>query len=550
MAAIKALIVHGGLHHPYPVVAKLLKEAFEEDGFARCEIVERDKAFNLDLSTYDVVVLYCQGGKLSDKQERNLCRFVESGGGLVGFHSANASFKENERFLRMIGSRFSGHAPGLVSYQVDVANPDHPLAGNLKPISVTDEFYHIEPTDGALDVLLTAFWQGKAEPMAYTRTYGKGHVFYAANGHDDRTFRNAEYIRLARRGLAYAAGRWSPVRQPIQVGILGYGGAFNMGKHHADSAVSTGGFQVIAVSDLDPSRRRQAEVELPGVKTYASQRAMLKNDDVQMVINITPHNVHAPTCLEALNAGRHVAVEKPFCTSQKEADAMITAAKRNKVMLAVYQSRRWDHHFLTAHKLVSCGTIGHVFETQIDFGGYGHPGTWWRSDKKISGGVLFDWGAHAIDWMLHIIPRQVVGVSGYFQPDRVWHMCTNEDHARVLIRFDDGSVANFSNSQINASGGVGWVILGTGGAIRFPTVFDQEATVVTFPHGKRCSMQVPCEPSDWNAFYRNVYDHLHHGLPLICRGEKSARVIGIIETAEKSYKAGRELPFRDVYFGK
>lgn len=550
MAGIRVLFAQGGLHHPFAACAAIAKSVLQECGFAHCDIVERDVLFEQDWKHYDVIALYTQGGTLTAAQEKRLTAFVRDGKGLVGIHSAAASYRDSKAFQLVLGARFGGHAPGTPRVTVEVTQPDHVLATGLLAFQVSDEIYQLELVDNQCDVFQQVFWRGERIPMAYTREVGRGRVFYTANGHDERVFRHAEFQRLLLRGVAYAAGRWQARRRPLGVGVLGYGGAFNMGKHHIDNAVASGGFSPVAVCDLDPARRAQAEQDVPGIKTYPSLKAMLKDDRVEMVINITPHNAHHPTVVEALKAGRHVVVEKPFCITQKQADDMISTARKHKVMLAVYQSRRWDHHFLTARKLVQSGCIGEVFETHLDFGGYGHPGTWWRSDKKISGGLMYDWGAHAIDWMLHIIPHRVVGVSGYYQFKRKWHMCSNEDHGRALIRFENGAVANFSNSQLNASGGVGWLILGVEGAIKFPTVFDQEATVVTFPDGVAVTTKVPCEPSDWAAFYRNVCDHVHHEMPLICRGETSARVIGIIETAEQSARQGRELPFKDVYYGK
>ena len=69
--------------------------------------------------------------------------------------------------------------------------------------------------------------------------------------------------------------------------------------------------------------------------------------------------------------------------------------------------------------------------------GYGHPGFWWRSDKAISGGVMYDWGAHFIDWILNLVPGKITQVNGNFQK-RVWNSVTNEDFGQVAIRFDNG----------------------------------------------------------------------------------------------------------------
>jgi scyllo-inositol 2-dehydrogenase (NADP+) len=549
MAAIKVLLVKGGMWHPFNSCAAILKRAYEDGGLAACTLAERDTAFDQDLSGYDVVVLYTQGGRLTKRQEKSLCQFVRSGGGLVGFHCASDSYVENADFMKMIGTHFASHAPGTPKFGVEVSDHDHELAEGLRNFDIIDEFYILERKADDLDVFMTAQWQGGPQPMAYTRPYGDGRVFYSANGHDERAFRNPEFQRLAIRGLLWAAAEWVPMSGPIGVGLLGYGSSFSMGKLHAAQMQEAGGFEIVAACDIDPAREKAASEDFPGIMTYPKLDDMLQDDDVKMVVNITPHDVHAELVIAALRSGRHVVCEKPFCLSQKQADAMIAEARKNKRMLTVYQNRRWDHQFLTARRLVEDGAIGQVFETQLDFANYGHPGTWWRSDKRISGGLGFDWGAHIVDWMLHIIPRRVVSVSGYYQK-RKWMMCTNEDHVRVIIRFEDGAVANYCNSQLYGAKGNGWTILGTEGGISFPTIFDKEAILTTYTQGVAQTAQVPCDPDDWPAFYRNVSEHLHHDVPLAVRPESSARVIAIIETAEKSSKAKKELPFKDKYFGR
>ncbi len=549
MSRLRVLVVKGGLWHPFDACAAILKRAYEDGGLATCTVAERDTAFDGDLDRYDVIALYTQGGTLSRRQEARLCGFVRSGGGLVGFHCASDSFLGNAEFIRMLGTRFLSHGPGTSKFGIEVSGGEHDLAEGLQKFDIVDEFYILGREAEPVDVFLTAQWQGEPAPMAYTRTYGEGRVFYTALGHDERAFRHPEFQRLAVRGLLWAAGRWRPMGEPIGVGLLGYGATFNMGKLHATQMQQAGGFELVAACDIDPARARAAEEDFPGIASYPSLDEMLKDDRVRMVVNITPHHVHAELVLAALRAGRHVVTEKPFCVSQRQADAMIAEARRSRLMLTVYQNRRWDRQFLTARRLVESGVVGEVFETQLDYAAYGHPGTWWRSDRRISGGLGFDWGAHVIDWMLHLIPRRVIAVSGYCQK-RKWLMCTNEDHVRIVMRFDNGAAANFACSQLYAAKSPGWVILGTEGAIHFPTIFDKEATLTTYPHGVAQVTQVPCGEDEWPSFYRNVSEHLHHGMPLAVRPESSARAIGIVETAGKSSRARRELPFRDTYFGR
>ncbi len=132
----------------------------------------------------------------------------------------------------------------------------------------------------------------------------------------------------------------------INVGIIGYGGAFNMGRQHGQACEETG-MKIVSVCDVDATRAAAAEEDFPGVKFYTDYRDLIKDPHVDMIINILPHNLHGSVCIEAAKAGKHVVVEKPMCINVAEADAMIDAAKASNVMLSVFHNRRWDGDFNT-----------------------------------------------------------------------------------------------------------------------------------------------------------------------------------------------------------
>jgi len=321
-------------------------------------------------------------------------------------------------------------------------------------------------------------------------------------------------------------------------GIVGYGGAFNMGRGHAGWIRAVPGLEVTAVCDPDESRLPVARDELGEIETYTSIDDMLKKAPIDNVVIITPHNTHCPLALKALRAGKGVILEKPFCLNIKEATSMIEAARENGVMLTVFHNRRFDGDFMALKEAVDSGVIGEVFQVEQCFGGYGHPGTWWRADKAISGGAFFDWGAHFIDWLLQIVPGPMVSVTGAFHK-RVWLDVTNEDHCEAFVRFKSGCVADVQCSSIAMHNKPKWRVLGTKGAI---VDAGDHFTLYSKVDGYRVEGKIPYKKSTWEKYYENIGDHLLRGKPLNVLPEQARRVIAIMDLAEKSSKSGKAEP--------
>jgi len=311
-----------------------------------------------------------------------------------------------------------------------------------------------------------------------------------------------------------------------------------MGKGHLDW-MSKAGIVPTAVCDLDAARVKAAEVDFPGIHTYTSIADLLADKDVDLITIITPHDSHASIAVDALNAGKGVICEKPMCLTATEATAMIEAGKRNKALLSVFHNRRHDGDFLMLKEtILEKGLIGDVFSIQAGFSGYRHPGHWWRSDKKISGGALYDWGAHFVDWILNLHPGQkVVSVSGHFHKG-VWNDVTNEDHTQAIIRFDSGSHADLTISNIGSLPMPRWKIQGTKGGIMDDGSIKDGMQLYRWVDGMMLKGELRNKATNWDQYYKDIHAHLVDGAPLDVTGEQARRVIAVIEAAEKSAKSG------------
>ena len=300
--------------------------------------------------------------------------------------------------------------------------------------------------------------------------------------------------------------------------------------------------KTVAMCDAAAARVEAARQELPGMDGYYTDvNDLLTHPGLDLVVVILPHNLHAPMAIKCLEAGKNVILEKPFCLNVDEANRMITTAEANGRMLSVFHNRRWDGDYLTIQDIIARGLIGEVFHIEAGIGSYSHPGFWWRSDKAVSGGVMFDWGAHFIDWILTLVPSQVTQILGDFQK-RVWQAVTNEDHGAAFVRFQNGVTADFMVSSIAASLRPKWRITGTKGAI--VADWSENLQVTSYTSGIRQDSTIKVTLPGYGSvqYYRNIADHLLLGEKLIVTPQSARRVIGVIEAAQRSSELGRSLP--------
>jgi len=332
----------------------------------------------------------------------------------------------------------------------------------------------------------------------------------------------------------------------IKVGVIGYGGAFNMGRAHLQE-MAKAGMTPTAVCELDTERLKVATQEFPGIETYTSVDEMLKRSRVDLLAIITPHNTHAQLAVQCLKAGRHVICEKPFAITTAECDEMIDTACRSGTLLSTYHNRHWDGCILQAVKTIRSGAIGKVYRVDAHMGAWGQPRDWWRSSKSISGGILYDWGVHLLEYTFQIMNQEIVEVSGFarngFWCDKVkWAADTNEDEGFLTVRYADGAWSTLCISTLYSRPRQGWIdIVGTEGSYNFDY---QNYELVQPKDGQTVFTRGKNQPSEHEKFYENIAAHLTRGETLVISPEWARRPVHVIDLACQSASCGRAMPAR------
>lgn len=507
-----------------------------------------------DPSPADVVLAASDAGPLGTEEAQALAGWVVAGGGLIALHRTMAAWSENEPLAAIAGFR-----PGELTPVTELVV--RPVTGHPVTDRMAEEFFLPDrlqlTSDGiAADAtrLLTVSWRYADQVAAFTRAAGAGTFVHLGLGGEPAAYLSPALQQFVLRSVRHAAGAARP--GSLGVGLAGYGA---IAADHARQIEEVAGLHLAGVCDLSPRRREQAARELE-VPVSESLDGLLAQDGVDVVVVGTPPSTHAEVVLQALGAGKHVVCEKPFALSLDEVDRMISAARDAGRVLTVYQSRRWDPDFVALRRVVESGTIGVPFHLESFIGGYGHPCSYWHSHEPISGGTIFDWGSHYIDWTLQLIPDRVTTVSAVAQT-LVWHDVTNSDHVNVDIRFAGGAQATFLHSDIAVALKPKWYLLATAGGVvgdwelnavvaRGPMSELVEDRLAPADSPARLTVHRPNGEGGVNSellalprrqrsgFYRNLGDHLLSAEPLAVTPEEARRNIAVMEAAARSVAQG------------
>ncbi len=412
---------------------------------------------------------------------------------------------------------------------------------------ITDRVLGVEKIAEDVEVLITAQLGLITHPVAAVH----GRTLAWTLGTTAEAISSPAAVRLFVLAVRRLLGIATP--PPVRVGLLGFGG---IGAEHARAVAEVSGLTLATVCDRDPRRLAAASAIVAGVHTSTDAAAMVDGDDTDLIVVSTPPDTHASWALRALDAGKHVIVEKPFAIRTSDADQVLAAAAAASRLAVVYQNRRFDPDHLAISRAVRSGRIGEVFHIETFVGGYGHPCNLWHSDASISGGVFFDWGAHILDQVLDLVPAPVVSVSAV-EHKRRWFDVTNADHARVTTTFDNGVDAQFVYSDLAAALKPRWYVLGTTGAIvgnwRVERVVgrndvgtlaedvlapaDSPPVLDLYePDGSVTRLATPAPAP--HSFHRELADALLLGLPMSVTGATSRRVLSVLAAASESAADG------------
>ncbi|MBI2093659.1 MAG: Gfo/Idh/MocA family oxidoreductase [Candidatus Omnitrophica bacterium] len=210
--------------------------------------------------------------------------------------------------------------------------------------------------------------------------------------------------------------------------------------------------QVASLVDIDRSAAIEMadKLKIDRRRVWTDWKQMLRDAEVDAVAVNLPNALHAEVAVAALEARKHVLVEKPIATTLADADAMIRASRIYKKVLMVDQTQRFHPVHELAHELLGQGKLGKVGDLS---GRLGHAGPEYWSGKRKSwlvdpvqsgGGALMDVGIHILDLLRWLSGKEVRRVC--CQTKTLEKQVPVEDNAKVLLEFTDGAIGSFEAS--------------------------------------------------------------------------------------------------------
>ncbi|MFC4075337.1 oxidoreductase [Salinithrix halophila] len=348
------------------------------------------------------------------------------------------------------------------------------------------------------------------------------------------------------------------MRKDIKVGIIGYGLSGKV--FHAPIIGATEGLQVTKVVT---SRREEVRRDWPQVSVTEEPKDLIMDPDIDLVVIATPNTLHYPLAKEALQAGKHAVVEKPFTIHSEEGEELARIAEEKGLALSVYHNRRWDNDFLTIKSCMEQGHLGEVHTWKTHYHRY-RPlvRDRWRETAGEGAGTLFDLGSHLIDQALHL----------FGEPDTVWGDVLIQrdgagapDYFHLVLGYGDYRRVDLRSSSIVKGAGPRFEVHGSKGSfIKYGLDGQEEALkqgakpgdagwgeddpcnygqLTLDRHGETVIETVPTLRGCYEEYYRQIRDALTHGAPVPVTAGEATRVIRVIERAMESSRTGRALRY-------
>ena len=355
----------------------------------------------------------------------------------------------------------------------------------------------------------------------------------------------------------------------IGVGVIGFGLGGRV--FHAPFVNAVAGLRLVSIMQRTGDAAAKA---YPETRIARSVEELLADTSIELVVVTTPNATHFTLAKQALEAGKHVVIDKPFAATSQEARALDELARSKGLLVLPFHNRRWDGDFLTVKKLIAEQAVGRLvtFESHFDrFRPIPREGTWKEAGNPANG-MLFDLGPHLVDQVLALFGTPAT-ITASVRSDR--DQTAIEDAFDITLHFPaangKGLLAHCRTSYLACDNAPRFLLHGTKGSFRKYGLDPQEPALVA---GAKVPVQgsqqvllqedssrwgtltVAPDPSipetlvasqvetalcDYRGYYASVRDAVLGVAVPVVTAEDGFRVIRLLELARQSAAEGRTL---------
>ena len=354
----------------------------------------------------------------------------------------------------------------------------------------------------------------------------------------------------------------------IGVAVVGFGLGGRV--FHAPFVSAVPGLKLEAIVQR---KGEEAAKAYPETRILRSIEEALSDPKIKLVVVSTPNETHFSLAKQALLAGKHVVIDKPFAASSAEARDLVELALKKGLKVVPFHNRRWDGDFLTVQSVLAGGSIGRLvtFESHFDrFRPLPREGTW-KEAGDAANGLLMDLGPHLVDQALALFGAPDA-ITASVRKDR--DKTDIEDAFDITLHFTrdgHGLLAHCRTSMLACDAAPRFLLHGTRGSFKKYGLDPQEPALV---HGAKVPQlgsgdnwleedvadwgtltvaPVPSDPGtlvrhevitergDYRGFYANVRDAINGDAEQAVSAEDGYRVVRLLEMARESSREGRTL---------
>ncbi|ALI98385.1 oxidoreductase [Rufibacter tibetensis] len=351
-------------------------------------------------------------------------------------------------------------------------------------------------------------------------------------------------------------------QKKIRVGLIGFGMAGRI--FHGPFISLVEGLELAMIRESREENIQIARSRYPQAQITSQVEDIIQNPDIDLVMVATPNSSHYSLAKQALLAGKHVVVEKPFTPTVAEADELIQLAKTQKRIITAYQNRRWDSDFKTVQKVLSSGVLGNVVEYKAHFDRFrpALKGNTWKEEDAPGSGIVYDLGSHLIDQALVLfglpqaisadvrIQRPASPVLDKFEATLFYEnlkvtlsagLLVRELSPRYTIHGDQGSFLKYGMDVQEKA-------LNDGMLPHLTSDWGVEPESIwghlnTEHQGLHFIGKVESETGHYRSFYENVYQTITGEAELVVKPEQAREVISVVELIMQSSQEKRTISY-------